>query len=82
MPRVNLGKPPADDIMGLFLERKRALKLTNADMAKYLGCSSATFSRLLDTNTVNWKLCDIFKQRLSALRKKKSGLRYEPVQKL
>lgn len=61
MPRVNLGKLPADDVMGLFLERKRALKLTNADMAKYLGCSSATFSRLLDTNTVNWKLCDIFK---------------------
>ena len=28
MPRVNLGKPPADEIMGLFLERKRALKLT------------------------------------------------------
>ena len=61
MPRVKLSKPPADDVMGLFLERKRALKLTNADMAKYLGCSSATFSRLLDTNTVNWKLCDIFK---------------------
>ena len=61
MPRVNLGKPPADKVMGLFLERKRALKLTNADMAKYLGYSSATFSRLLDTNTVNWKLCDIFK---------------------
>ena len=61
MPRVNLGKPPVDDVMRLFLERKRALKLTNADMAKYLGCSSATFSRLLDTNTVNWKLCDIFK---------------------
>ena len=61
MSRVKLGKPPADDVMRLFLERKRALKLTNADMAKYLGCSSATFSRLLDTNTVNWKLCDIFK---------------------
>lgn len=61
MPRTNLNKPPADDVLGLFLERKRALQLTYDDMANYLGCGRAKLMRMMDAGTVTWKLCDIFK---------------------
>ncbi len=61
MPRVNLNKPPSDDLMGLFLERKKALNLSNADMAKKLGKSESTYTRLVRVGTSKWELGDILK---------------------
>ena len=61
MPRVNLGKPPTDNLMALFLERKKALNLSNADMAAKLGKSESTYVRLARYGTARWELGDILK---------------------
>ena len=61
MPRVKLNTPPTDALMALFLERKKALNLSNADMAAKLGKSESTYVRLAKNGTSKWELGDILK---------------------
>ena len=59
MPRVNLGKPPTDNLMALFLERKKALNLSNADMAAKLGKSESTYWQMMKRPVDTWALGEI-----------------------
>lgn len=66
MPATKLTKkysdpntPPIDQLKGLILERKRALKITPEQIAKIIHCSDVTARKRLNQPTRQWKYGEI-----------------------
>jgi len=61
MPKVKLNRPQIDEVKALILERQRAYKLTNTQMASYIGKSERTYQRMIQSGTNSWTVGDLFK---------------------
>ena len=53
--------PSSDPVKALILERQKQYRKTDSELARTIGVSPRTFSRMMSMHTDNWKLRQIRK---------------------